>query len=1004
MKYLLKILSLICLFLFTVEVKGDDKFYIIQTVFEEENTDFTREEFILDKINSITGVIKNSINTYNNITFVENEIKKLLSNDYTEDTNPKNTIEKREDYKKYSYKPNNLINYISSLKTSTDVLYGYLNEVVAEEVSNMEGIIKCIEDIELGEDIIESDFTISYLPNENKNANADKVIDTENFENYYDITKIKEETNWKDVRVQKEAYSHLSLISQYKYDSNNIHLYDNNYYITDTAGEGVDIFIIDRGINTIHLDFTEDDEKNENEQIKRTVTCDAIIQNGTIEILNPSDKRTKICSLEKNGKMPVHGTRVASVAAGCHFGVAKKANIHAIATDMSIGSLLLALTYLRDNAKSINPNKTVVNMSFGAYDIEDYSVLNDLINELSKLGFMFVASAGNNKVDGCTIQHGDFPKIGYHIPSFYENVISVGAIGDEELYQEDYFNGQSSDIYSIASFSNYGYCTDIFAPGYVYAAYHPEQYIKDFNENKVSKGFMYAMGTSYSAPIVAGIAALLISENRDTVYNQKILRNELVELSQKNVIVDNYVFNNIRLENTPNRLVNNGKKSVYSRDNIYNDNSCGIYAGNRKCPKIPNSSKLNCCSIDGICGSSTKYCLQRNGCQSEFGECAITSIQYKSTTTKLTTNASTSLTSTRTTTVIKTIFTPITESTPTITPTSTPAPTSTSSNTSINSSTSVASISTGTVEKSYITTDHKLGWLYITDNSNEKERYLCLSLNSNNVYSKPILKECSYSDYNKWYVPMTKPGYYINSFDTSLCLELNSLDKYSGVNSCYDVSSILPVLSTGKIQTSDDYCFSILIKGINYLGGMDCKSITSDYQWKFSGTYSNIGKENLLEDEDFVDVDITNGNFRSSNAVKSWIYNQKLKLCLSWNGSILSRPLLKKCTYNDLNLWYVANDKLKKGYYVNSYDNSFCISVTTTNNVIIKRCDENVVMFKNKNGTIQKMDSDNSLCLGIFNFNESIDYINEKNIKIVMEECSNEDDQNWVVTTTLPGQ
>ncbi|ORX52132.1 hypothetical protein BCR36DRAFT_228077, partial [Piromyces finnis] len=62
------------------------------------------------------------------------------------------------------------------------------------------------------------------------------------------------------VKIQKEAYNHLSLISQYKYDNNLVHLYDTNYYIPDSAGEGVDIYIIDRGINTMHLDFTNNEE------------------------------------------------------------------------------------------------------------------------------------------------------------------------------------------------------------------------------------------------------------------------------------------------------------------------------------------------------------------------------------------------------------------------------------------------------------------------------------------------------------------------------------------------------------------------------------------------------------------------------------------------------------------------------------------------------------------------------------------------------------------------
>ncbi|OUM58334.1 hypothetical protein PIROE2DRAFT_48035, partial [Piromyces sp. E2] len=323
-------------------------------------------------------------------------------------------------------------------------------------------------------------------------------------DSYYDISSIKENTNWNDVYIQRGAYNHLSLISQYKYDCDRIHLYDNNYYISKSAGSGVDIYIIDRGINTMHLDFTHVDKDN---------------------------------PLEKNGRMPTHGTRVASVAAGYYFGVAKNANIHMIATDMSIGSLLLALKYIKE-IRGIEPHKTIINMSFGTYDVDNYSILKDVIDDLVASGFMFIASAGNNKVDSCTIR----------------------SIGDEEIFQEDYLSAKSSHIYSVATFSNYGSCTDIFAPGYVYAAYFPEEYIKNYDDSKISNGYMYAYGTSYSAPIVAGIAATLISENEDKKkFNQYELKKELIELSQKDIIGDNFGLNKDRLKDTPNRFVNNGK-------------------------------------------------------------------------------------------------------------------------------------------------------------------------------------------------------------------------------------------------------------------------------------------------------------------------------------------------------------------------------------------------------------------------------------------------------------
>jgi len=70
--------------------------------------------------------------------------------------------------------------------------------------------------------------------------------------------------------------------------------------------------------------------------------------------------------------------------------------------------------------------------------------------------------------------------------------------------------------------------------------------------------------------------------------------------------------------------------------------------------------------------------------------------------------------------------------------------------------------------------------------------------------------------------------------------------------------------------------------------------------------------------------------------------------------------------------------------------------------VLVKTYSSSTNKFKNKNNKIQTISND-SLCLGILNYNEDLKSDNQQNMKVVMKECSAEsDDQNWIVTTTFP--
>jgi hypothetical protein len=122
----------------------------------------------------------------------------------------------------------------------------------------------------------------------------------------------------------------------------------------------------------------------------------------------------------------------------------------------------------------------VINLSLGG---PDYSVAeNDAIQYAISKGSIVVASAGNkaNSV--------------YQYPASYDNVISVAAINQYNLK---------------SSFSTYNNRVTVTAPGEKIATTSPPTYSNGYSE------YEYVDGTSFSAPYIAGIAALSVSVSPD---------------------------------------------------------------------------------------------------------------------------------------------------------------------------------------------------------------------------------------------------------------------------------------------------------------------------------------------------------------------------------------------------------------------------------------------------------------------------------------------------------
>eukprot|EP00833_Pecoramyces_ruminatium_P018204 jgi/Orpsp1_1/1192236/evm.model.d7180000091615.1 len=86
----------------------------------------------------------------------------------------------------------------------------------------------------------------------------------------------------------------------------------------------------------------------------------------------------------------------------------------------------------------------------------------------------------------------------------YEGVIPIAAINNRYVG----VNEKLEKMYERASYSSFGDCVALFAPGAI-------QFSKDSLEDVMYSDY----GTSFASPIVAGVAATLMSEDSETQYN-----------------------------------------------------------------------------------------------------------------------------------------------------------------------------------------------------------------------------------------------------------------------------------------------------------------------------------------------------------------------------------------------------------------------------------------------------------------------------------------------------
>ncbi|GMM54129.1 Rrt12 protein [Maudiozyma humilis] len=296
------------------------------------------------------------------------------------------------------------------------------------------------------------------------------------------------------LKRQRGAPRHLARLSRRNplpYDFSNAEAYKssfNYYYDRLNMGSNVRAYIIDSGIFGKHSDFE-----------------------GRVEF---GHDFTGEGIGDKNG----HGTHVAGVVGSRTFGVAKDVTLVDVKclNELGQGSLvtvLSAIEYVVDDCNKHKDKKCVANLSLGAVK---NSIINKAIQAAVDNGVVMVVAAGNFNMNAC-----------WSSPASAPEAITVGAFDDR--------------IDTIAKFSNWGPCVDIFAPGVGIAS---------LARNETTPFVVYS-GTSMASPSVAGMAALLLDRGVD----EENVRDTLFDMATDNVFQRRTLLFKPK---TPNRIVFNG--------------------------------------------------------------------------------------------------------------------------------------------------------------------------------------------------------------------------------------------------------------------------------------------------------------------------------------------------------------------------------------------------------------------------------------------------------------
>jgi subtilisin family serine protease len=280
----------------------------------------------------------------------------------------------------------------------------------------------------------------------------------EKVRNLPEVDFVEQDSEIKLHAVQEGAPWGLARVSQRTFTNKSTYTYNGD-------GSGVTVYVIDTGILTTHPEFGG-----------RARFGARFAGNN---------------DLDEHG----HGTHCAGTIGSKSYGVSKNVNLVAVKVFDGSGSgtnsgVISAINWAAGDKKGVKGN--VMSMSLGG---GKSATVNNAVEAAYQKGFVVVVAAGNESQDACNVSPASAP-----------NAITVAA----------------SDINdNLASFSNFGTCVDVIAPGV--------SILSTWNNG----GTNTISGTSMATPHVAGLAAYYLSN--ESLSNAQ-LRERIVSAATKNTI------------------------------------------------------------------------------------------------------------------------------------------------------------------------------------------------------------------------------------------------------------------------------------------------------------------------------------------------------------------------------------------------------------------------------------------------------------------------------------